>query len=71
MLDKECSVWGTSKSYVQKVKVQHKDNTRLFEPSHCDSRTFGIQHFGGKVVYDASHFLGRCQRRLAKYVLQF
>ena len=41
------------------VKVQHKDNLRLFEPQHCDlSRTFGIQHYAGRVVYDTTDFLG-------------
>ena len=28
MLDVECSVRGCPETYVQKVKVQHKDNTR-------------------------------------------
>ena len=42
------------------VKVQHKENSRLFEPQHCDlSRTFGIQHYAGRVVYDTTDFLGQ------------
>merc|ERR1712110_101814 len=36
MLDVECSVRGFPDTYVQKVKVQHKDNKKLFEPKHCD-----------------------------------
>ena len=33
---------------------------RLFEPALCDiTRTFGIQHYTGRVVYDTTHFLGR------------
>ena len=52
MLDVECSVRGFPETYVQKVKVQHKDNRKLFEPKHCDiSRTFGILHYAGQVIY--------------------
>ena len=58
MLDVECSVRGLPATYVQKVKVQHRDNRKLFEPKHCDlSRTFGIHHYAGSVVYDSSQFL--------------
>lgn len=58
MLDVECSIRGTAESYVSKVKVQHKQNPRLFEPRTLDCRSFGIQHFAGRVTYDASDFLG-------------
>ena len=59
MLDVECSVRGCPETYVQKVKVQQKENQRLFEPQHCDTtRMFGIYHYAGKVVYDPSDFLG-------------
>ncbi len=58
MLDVECSVRGLPATYVQKVKVQHRDNRKLFEPKHCDlTRTFGIHHYAGSVVYDSSQFL--------------
>ncbi|TRY68528.1 hypothetical protein TCAL_13103 [Tigriopus californicus] len=58
MLDVECSVRGFPETYVQKVKVQHKDNRKLFQPKHCDiNRTFGITHYTGQVVYDTSDFL--------------
>ena len=60
MLDVECSVRGCPETYVQKVKVQQKENSRLFEPQHCDTtRMFGIYHYAGKVVYDTSDFLGK------------
>jgi hypothetical protein len=59
MLDVECSIRGTAESYIAKVKVQHKQNPRLFEPKTLEPRTFGIQHFAGRVVYDASDFLGK------------
>ncbi len=60
MLDVECSVRGFPETYVQKVKVQHRENVKLFEPKHCDvNRTFGIHHYAGQVVYDTSDFLGK------------
>ena len=58
MLDVECSLRGCAETYVQKVRVQHKDNKKLFQPKHCDqARTFGIHHYAGSVVYETSHFL--------------
>ncbi|KAJ8935958.1 hypothetical protein NQ318_015793 [Aromia moschata] len=57
MLDVECSIRGTAESYVSKIKVQHKNNTRLFDPKPLDPRLFGIQHFAGRVIYDATDFL--------------
>ncbi|XP_048526207.1 myosin-I heavy chain isoform X1 [Dendroctonus ponderosae] len=57
MLDVECSIRGTAESYIAKIKVQHKNNKRLFEQKSIDPRLFGIQHFAGKVVYDAADFL--------------
>lgn len=57
MLDVECSIRGTAESYVAKIKVQHKHNTRLFDPKPVDPRLFGIQHFAGRVLYDATDFL--------------
>ncbi|XP_063858660.1 unconventional myosin-IXb-like isoform X1 [Scylla paramamosain] len=57
MLDVEGSVRGTPESYIQKVKVQHKGNGRLFEPKANHIRSFGIHHFANRVIYDASDFL--------------
>lgn len=57
MLDVECSIRGTAESYVSKMKIQHKHNSRLFDPKSLDCRLFGIQHFAGRVIYDASDFL--------------
>ncbi|XP_064599568.1 unconventional myosin-IXb-like [Liolophura sinensis] len=37
---------------VNRVKVQHRNNDRLFQPAN-KSQMFGICHFGDKVVYDA------------------
>ncbi|XP_060869911.1 unconventional myosin-IXa isoform X2 [Metopolophium dirhodum] len=57
MLDVECSINGSVELYLRKVKSQHRNNPRLFEPKSVDQRSFGIQHFAGRVVYDASDFL--------------
>lgn len=57
MLDGECSIRGTAEAYVAKIKVHHKHNSRLFDPKPIEPRLFGIQHFAGRVVYDATDFL--------------
>lgn len=57
MLDVECSIRGTAESYVAKMRVQHKHNSRLFDPKPLEPRLFGIQHFAGRVLYDSSDFL--------------
>lgn len=57
MLDVECSIRGTAESYVSKLKVQHKHNSRLFDPKSTEARLFLIQHFAGRVIYDATDFL--------------
>ena len=67
MLDVECAARGSPESYVQKVRAQHKHNGRLFEPSAKSlasfsppadmHRAFGIQHFAGRVIYEASDCL--------------
>ncbi|KAK9736482.1 Myosin head (motor domain) [Popillia japonica] len=57
MLDGECSIRGTAEAYVAKIKVHHKHNSRLFDPKPIEPRIFGIQHFAGRVVYDATDFL--------------
>ncbi|XP_055682418.1 unconventional myosin-IXb isoform X2 [Lutzomyia longipalpis] len=59
MLDADCAIRGTAESYVAKIRVQHRNSTRLetkvSEPH--DPRTFAIRHFAGRVEYDASDFL--------------
>ncbi|XP_075226131.1 unconventional myosin-IXb-like dachs [Lycorma delicatula] len=57
MLDVECSIRGSAESYISKVRAQHRHNPRLFEPKPLEPRVFGIQHFAGRVVYDATDFL--------------
>lgn len=59
MLDAECSVRGTAESYVAKIKVQHRNSSRLeSKPADLqDPRVFSIRHFAGRVDYDATDFL--------------
>lgn len=59
MLDAECSVRGTAESYVAKIKVQHRNSTRLEskQTDLHDPRVFSIRHFAGRVEYDATDFL--------------
>lgn len=59
MLDVECSINGSAELYLRKVRTQHRNNPRLFELKAVDHKSFGIQHFAGRVVYDASDFLGK------------
>lgn len=56
MLDVECSLRGSSETYVQKVKSQHKTNSKLYQPHH-NYLHFGIHHYAAPVVYDTSNFL--------------
>lgn len=59
MLDAECAVRGTAESYVAKIKVQHRNSTRLEskQTELHDPRTFTIRHFAGRVEYDTTDFL--------------
>ena len=45
---------------ILKAYYEYKFCFRLFIPGHCDiTRTFGIKHYAGKVVYDTTDFLGK------------
>ncbi|KAF0300387.1 Myosin-VIIa [Amphibalanus amphitrite] len=57
MLDIECSVRGSPESYVQKVRVAHKNNPRLLDPSPGQTAAFSVQHYAGRVAYTAADFL--------------
>jgi len=80
MLDVDCSLRGTPETYVQKIKAQHKANSRYFDvnpnkdksstdQSQQMSRLFGIRHFAGNVVYDTSNFLESNSDRLSDDVV--
>uniref|UniRef100_T1IKQ6 Myosin motor domain-containing protein n=1 Tax=Strigamia maritima TaxID=126957 RepID=T1IKQ6_STRMM len=57
MLDVECSMRGTAETYIHKIKLQHAHNSRLRDLKPKDCRAFGIQHFAGRVIYNATTFL--------------
>ncbi|XP_037069568.1 myosin-I heavy chain-like [Pollicipes pollicipes] len=57
MLDIECSVRGSPETYLQKVRVAHKNNGRLLEARATQPGCFGVQHYAGTVVYTAADFL--------------
>lgn len=59
MLDAECAVRGTAESYVAKIKVQHRNSSRLEskQTELQDPRIFSIRHFAGRVEYDTTDFL--------------
>ena len=59
MLDVECSVRGSPETYIPKVRLAHKSNARLLEPSPGQTAAFSVQHYAGRVAYSAADFLGK------------
>ncbi|XP_046361529.2 unconventional myosin-IXb-like [Haliotis rufescens] len=51
----------TVETFVQEIKARHMINNYFFEPLPKVERLFGIRHFSGRVVYDASNFLSTNQ----------
>ncbi|XP_022256115.1 unconventional myosin-Va-like [Limulus polyphemus] len=54
-LDIECSASGTPESYIQRIRNQHKGNSRLIFESNIAS--FGVRHFAGNIFYNTTDFL--------------
>lgn len=80
LLDSECAIRGTAEAYVQKIKIQHMNNSRFFDVSSSKektiadrsqqiSRLFGIRHFAGNVVYDTTSFLESNADRLSDDII--
>jgi len=67
MLNEEClRPHGNDASFVAKVKTVNKDMECLVkDPLHRNVQ-FGIEHFAGKVVYDASCFVKKNMDKLAQ-----
>ncbi|KAL5018662.1 hypothetical protein ScPMuIL_004384 [Solemya velum] len=47
----------TALNFIKRVKLQHRINNYFFEPLTKECESFGVRHFAGKVVYEASEFL--------------
>ena len=62
-VDRETQGRGDSQSLVNRIHEMQRTNQKLFVPERSHSYCFGIHHFAGPVVYDASLFIGE-QRNL-------
>ncbi|KAK3104216.1 hypothetical protein FSP39_025375, partial [Pinctada imbricata] len=58
LLDIECNQpKSCPEGYVSNLKVHHRVNNFFFEPLPKAEVIFGIRHFAGRVIYDASDFM--------------
>ncbi|XP_060081419.1 myosin-IIIb-like [Ylistrum balloti] len=70
ILETECAQPRTSPdTFVSKAKVHHRINNYFFEPLPKASCVFGIRHFAGRVVYDASNFLTNNRDQLSDDII--
>jgi myosin heavy subunit len=58
-LDRETHRRGDSLSLVNTFHSIHRTNQKLFKPDTNYSSCFGIKHYMGPAMYDASHFVGK------------
>jgi myosin heavy subunit len=57
-LNEECvRPGGSDKGFVTKAAAMNKDNTCFVRENSYTDHQFGIQHYAGRVVYDAIHFV--------------
>ena len=57
-LNEECvRPKGSDKTFVYKAQAMNKDNPCFFRDKHAQDTEFGICHYAGKVVYDATAFV--------------
>ena len=72
LLDEESNFpKATDQTFVDKLDRHFKDNTFYCKPDQsCDFPTFGIQHFAGKVEYNATYFLEKNRDNLAGMITE-
>ncbi|KAL3923818.1 MAG: hypothetical protein SGILL_001422 [Bacillariaceae sp.] len=57
-LNEECvRPKGSDKTFVYKAQAMNKENPCFFRDKHAQDTEFGICHYAGKVVYDATNFV--------------
>lgn len=57
-LNEECvRPKGSDKTFVYKAQAMNKDNPCFLRAKHASDHEFGIQHYAGKVTYDATNFV--------------
>jgi myosin-5 len=57
-LNEECvRPKGSDKTFVYKAQAMNKENPCFFRDKHAQDTEFGICHYAGKVVYDATDFV--------------
>jgi len=57
-LNEECvRPKGCDKTFVYKAQAMNKENRCFFRDKHAASTEFGIVHYAGKVLYDATNFV--------------
>ncbi|OEU18518.1 P-loop containing nucleoside triphosphate hydrolase protein [Fragilariopsis cylindrus CCMP1102] len=57
-LNEECvRPKGSDKTFVYKAQAMNKENRCFFRDKHAADTEFGIFHYAGKVVYDATNFV--------------
>lgn len=57
-LNEECvRPKGSDKTFVYKAQAMNKENRCFFRDKHAADTEFGIHHYAGKVLYDATNFV--------------
>jgi len=57
-LNEECvRPKGSDKTFVYKAQAMNKENRCFFRDKHAPDTEFGIHHYAGKVLYDATNFV--------------
>lgn len=66
-LNEECvRPGGSDKGFVSKVAAMNKDNSCFVREKHFYDVQFGVHHYAGKVIYDATAFVTKNMDALSK-----